>query len=180
MSFNKQQYDSYDWADTEDLFAQLVIEQERFRLDQTSYSSQQYNTVTNSELTTIRSGIEVLQGHQFIQGSGVNYQNIEIPPQYSYLLPKYFSQIQTELDKIKQIPANFADCSSDCGSDGSCDDYCANCPGFTYQGYYESGNWHNSTDKSTNVGNSTQCSTETSCNPWSGGSTFWTYNASQK
>ena len=119
MAFNKKQYDSYDWSDMEDLFSQLNTQQERFKQTKTAYTSKQHQVVTPDDLNLIRGAIKTLSEDRLVSAAKtVNYKNIEEVSQYSYLQPKYFTQIENELQAISKIANNFSHYSSNCSEGG--------------------------------------------------------------
>lgn len=124
MSFTKQSYDSYDWADTEDLFKQLKVQQDRFSIANktTIPGDQMYVVVTNEHLQSLKDGIATLCENKFIAAErDISANNIIVPAQNDYLEPKHFKLIQTELDKIARLDPCFTHCASHCGGHSSCD-----------------------------------------------------------
>lgn len=119
MAFSKKQYDSYDWSDMEDLFSQLNTQQERFKQTKTTYTSKKHQIVTPNDLNLIRGAIKTLSEDRLVSAAKtVNYNNIEEVSQYSYLQPKYFTQIENELQAISKIANNFSHYSSNCSEGG--------------------------------------------------------------
>ena len=119
MAFSKKQYDYYDWSDMEDLFSQLNKQQERFKQAKTTYTSKKHQVVTPDDLNLIRGAIKTLSEDRLISATKtVNYKNIEEVSQYSYLQPKYFTQIENELQAISKIANNFSHYASNCSEGG--------------------------------------------------------------
>ena len=113
MAFNKTQYDYYEWADIEDLFKQLKIQQDRFRIttNNTVPSSKVNETITPNDIQTIYDRLNTLMQNKFIKAeSNISIRNVKVPNRFDYLDTTHLSLIQTELDKIAALRPCFSHC----------------------------------------------------------------------